>query len=565
MKTEVILFLLYMCSMVCCAQQPSIKQTTQQTSLNSKSLASSIKNAYTVYPQVENLLNGDAQIPCNISHPPDDTLLMILVYYNSRSNRNSTSKAIALTSGPPIFSLDLRTHSQYIHRYLHQNKIQDKFKHQIKREINLSQFNQTNQLLNVHKTHSSNSEVSFASNQFNDPLSRWTRDLDVRKATELLTSAQFVSPAYNGRLTFNFSTTREQLILKLSKLKETDSGEYICRTDFKWSRTLISVVNLFVIVPSHQLYIENEQGISLSNQIQYKEGDSLILNCIAIEGKPLAKVFWYLEHELIDDSYTQDNQTGHTLNQLVINDLRRKYDQSTLTCRASNHADLPPLVTTVQLQLHLKPLQVAIISNRQALRIGKRKEILCETSGSRPPGHIYWEIQSALGREKLTDFRNIVSPDSSKTISTLNLMVNANHDEALLYCVAENPMFRNSSIIDLWQLEVHYRPKPTLTLVDRTSKHQLNVVAGRPIQMRCEVQANPAIFEIHWLFNGRMINQESSSIETSGNTSTLTVNRIDKTHTGVYECMAKNSEGIGRSNSFNLQVNYEPVPTRRDI
>lgn len=34
-------------------------------------------------------------------------------------------------------------------------------------------------------------------------------------------------------------------------------------------------------------------------------------------------------------------------------------------------------------------------------------------------------------------------------------MVTANQDEALLYCVAENSLFRNGSIIDLWQLEVH--------------------------------------------------------------------------------------------------------------
>lgn len=51
--------------------------------------------------------------------------------------------------------------------------------------------------------------------------------------------------------------------------------------------------------------------------------------------------------------------------------------------------------------------------------------------------------------------RNNVSPDATRTISTLNLMVTANQDEALLYCVAENSLFRNGSIIDLWQLEVH--------------------------------------------------------------------------------------------------------------
>lgn len=51
--------------------------------------------------------------------------------------------------------------------------------------------------------------------------------------------------------------------------------------------------------------------------------------------------------------------------------------------------------------------------------------------------------------------RNNVSPDATRTVSTLNLMVTANQDESLLYCVAENSLFRNGSIIDLWQLEVH--------------------------------------------------------------------------------------------------------------
>lgn len=81
-------------------------------------------------------------------------------------------------------------------------------------------------------------------------LKRKLRDLDLefdKKANELLTSAQFISPVYAGRLEFNFSANREKFILKLSKLKERDDGEYVCRTDFKWSRTLISVVNLFVI------------------------------------------------------------------------------------------------------------------------------------------------------------------------------------------------------------------------------------------------------------------------------------------------------------------------------
>lgn len=228
---------------------------------------------FIVYPQIESFLNGDAQIPCNISHPQDDTLLMILVYYNTLSTRSNTSKPIALTSGPPIFSLDLRVHSQYIHRYLHQNKFTDKFKHHLtKRNNNLFDFNQTTnspQMLNYKnsslldsndlKSDVFSKDVSVKDklkmnaldtfNSLDSILKRKSRDLnlDDKKANELLNSAQFISPAYNGRLTFNFSTNREQFILKLAKLKEQDAGEYVCRIDFKWTRTLISVVNLFVI------------------------------------------------------------------------------------------------------------------------------------------------------------------------------------------------------------------------------------------------------------------------------------------------------------------------------
>lgn len=261
-----------------------------------------------MYPQVESLLGGDAQIPCNISHPPDDTLLMILVYYNARSSSRSNgssstaNKPIALTSGPPIFSLDLRLHSQYIHRYLHQNKFPDKFKHQTKRAINSFDsarttsnrppmlnlrngsprasdgtlggtldrtleedlegapdetvaFLDSNRTFNAQSAAHSAASLdgrspfgSHAANSAGSVLKRKLRDLDLdKKANELLTSAQFISPAYAGRLAFNFSANREKFLLKLSKLKERDDGEYVCRTDFKWSRTLISVVNLFVI------------------------------------------------------------------------------------------------------------------------------------------------------------------------------------------------------------------------------------------------------------------------------------------------------------------------------
>lgn len=56
----------------------------------------------------------------------------------------------------------------------------------------------------------------------------------------------------------------------------------------------------------------------------------------------------------------------------------------------------------------VKPRQVAIISNRTPLRTGKRKEISCETTGSRPPADVHWKLVRPGNEEKLTDFRLVL-------------------------------------------------------------------------------------------------------------------------------------------------------------
>ena len=67
-----------------------------------------------------------------------------------------------------------------------------------------------------------------------------------------------------------------------------------------------------------------------------------------------------------------------------------------------------------------------------------------------------------------------------------------------------------SSLIQLNQ----DRPKPTLSLLDKlpsqSKLHSLSVQAGKSTSFLCEVQANPPIYEIHWLFNGLMVTPEFS-------------------------------------------------------
>ncbi|CAG2184236.1 unnamed protein product, partial [Oppiella nova] len=67
------------------------------------------------------------------------------------------------------------------------------------------------------------------------------------------------------RAFFNLSV--RPAILTLDPILETDGAEYRCRVDFRWGRTLTSVINLSVIVPPKKLYITDSKNQQISGLI----------------------------------------------------------------------------------------------------------------------------------------------------------------------------------------------------------------------------------------------------------------------------------------------------------
>ena len=65
--------------------------------------------------------------------------------------------------------------------------------------------------------------------------------------TNISQARHFVAPSYQDHASFELNLATRLALLLLKPLREDSAGNYICRVDYKWTRTTISTVKLDVI------------------------------------------------------------------------------------------------------------------------------------------------------------------------------------------------------------------------------------------------------------------------------------------------------------------------------
>lgn len=65
--------------------------------------------------------------------------------------------------------------------------------------------------------------------------------------TNISQARHFVAPFYQSRATFELNLAARLALLVVRPLAAEDEGHYICRVDFRWTRTTVSTVKLNVI------------------------------------------------------------------------------------------------------------------------------------------------------------------------------------------------------------------------------------------------------------------------------------------------------------------------------
>ncbi|GFY62258.1 nephrin [Trichonephila inaurata madagascariensis] len=350
-----------------------------------------------------------------------------------------------------------------------------------------------------------------------------------------------------------FETFTKPTILRIEPIQEKDAGIYRCRVDYRWARTFTHSMMLNVIVPPKETIILDIENNELSGVIgPYDEGSELRLRCESIGGYPPPTVTWWRGSTLLDDTF-ETLPDGVVRNDLVITTLQRSDLLMVLTCNANNNNATVAVATSVKINLNLKPIEARITSLRRTLSAGRRAELECTSTGSRPAARISWWI----GTTQLTNTSESFSPDRNRTTSILNLWPTSDHNNKYLGCRAENPMLPGQPVEDGWTLNVSYVPRVMLSVKIDHGK-QPTASEGSDVRFLCEIKANPWVIDVGWLSeDGRMINEPDIGVIIANNT--LIIKRVQRKHAGNYQCYATNSEGTGHSEKVYLKVNYSPV------
>ncbi|KAF7397237.1 hypothetical protein HZH68_008459 [Vespula germanica] len=371
------------------------------------------------------------------------------------------------------------------------------------------------------------------------------RDRDFGIAERWSDDTVFSSRAY-------FMPDKKPAELGVDHIREEDAGIYRCRVDFQIGQTRNSKVNLTVIVPPHRIVIVDERGIARDKTAgPYAEGDSLRLYCDVYGGKPPPTVTWYRNNNFMNNK-TMNVRSGVTRSEIVIKNLGRDDVLSELTCNATNNNRSLPLSSTIRLDMNFSPLEVKIRDANQPLSAGKRYELVCRTSGSRPPAIVTWWRNG----QRLVDSKETTSSDGNTTSSVLSFMATKADAGRHLSCRAENSITGSAPIEDDWILEIQYTPETKIQL--GTSLDPSTIREGMDVYFDCLIQAEPPVTKVEWRHQGKALYHNVTQGIIISNQS-LVLQGVDRKSAGNYTCVGYNVEGDGESSPFYLNVMFAPT------
>ncbi|XP_033233833.1 uncharacterized protein side-VIII isoform X1 [Drosophila pseudoobscura] len=358
---------------------------------------------------------------------------------------------------------------------------------------------------------------------------------------------------YRERLSFN--VTGRAGTLSIKSTTEDDTGEYRCRVDFQKSPTRNSKVNLTVIIPPESVIILDSKGATIKDHTlgPYNEGSAINITCVAIGGRPQPRVTWLHGNTIYKNaSVGQSLSERRVGNVLSLARLERRNLHMQLTCRAENNNLTTPIISSVVLDMNLRPLIVKLQGENRPLSAGNSYQLSCVVIGARPAPTITWW----KGSSPMKNTHEIANPDGNMTTSVLTFTPTIDDRGKFLSCRAEQSMIPESGMEDGWKLDIYHIPVVSLEL--GTNSLNATLREGIDVFFECNIKSNPWIYKVSWRHNGAILaNNPAEGIAVSNQS--LVLQNASRARSGIYTCVGSNREGDGESNPVQLDIRFAPV------
>ena len=227
-------------------------------------------------------------------------------------------------------------------------------------------------------------------------------------------------------------------------------------------------------------------------------------------------------------------------------------------CRAENEALAEPLVSSVQLDVSLRPDNLQISGGDKSFSSGNVISLVCLAQSARPAAVLTWYNGSNLFPDQPAGQVTLDSDGTYQTASRLTFIASRFEDNEKIYCEANNEVlqyYKEQPMRTDTRLEVRY---PPVVVIQPTN---ITVNVFEEVIIRCSYESNPStLTKVKWYHNGKMIDILDSRYE--GGTvhqPSLKIKTTRQTDTGTYSCVLDNDLGSGTSHSpAYLDVYYPP-------
>ncbi|CAG0881024.1 unnamed protein product [Darwinula stevensoni] len=341
-------------------------------------------------------------------------------------------------------------------------------------------------------------------------------------------------------------------VLQIQEVSVRDEASYICRVDFQRQPTRYTKVNLTIIEPPGRPIIwDGNKKVSDGTLVgPFPEGGDLRLKCTVDTGRPRPTLVWYRNGVTID-TYCEKSPDYRVFNELTLSSLERKDLNTRLECIASNSNLTVDEISSVRIDLYLKPANISLEGADQPFKSGMNSTVRCRVFGSRPAASVYW----TLAGKSLSNHSEQSDASGNITESILSFWPEVSDDQEFLTCYAENPHVESSRLTVARKISVHYPPE--VRILFGKTLNASNIKVGDDVYFECDMKANPDTLKITWSHNGETMtgDRERGIIVTGG---TLILQSVTRGHAGFYQCHAQNVHGHGHSSELELSVKYPP-------